>query len=217
MTRHHLYKGASTEIRVMNSSSLTLSHVRPSLSTNILISSGMAREGWVSLSWMATYQVQHTHITLLDSIPTILDKSPRDSNALFIISRFAHKNSASFLKFSCSSPSPPPYTKLKLAKNFRIHTSNIVCGVWGGVGHVWIEECPKKASLKCHVSNPIPWEGGAGKRDVWIPSGIKLFADVTYFYKYGRYFLIGYYLSKNFLLLAERTREIIPFEIVLTG
>ena len=26
-------------------------------------------------------------------------------------------NSASFSKFSCSSPSPPPYTKLKLRKN----------------------------------------------------------------------------------------------------
>lgn len=91
MTRHKLYKGASTDVRVIiNFSLLTLSHVRPSLSTNILISSGMAREGWVSLSWMATYQVQHTHITFLDSIPTILDKSPQDSHALFIISGFAH-------------------------------------------------------------------------------------------------------------------------------
>ena len=92
MTRHNLYKGASTDIRVIiNFSFLTLSHVRPSLSTNILISSGMAREGWVSLSWMATYQVQHTRITFLDSIPTIPHKSPRDRNALFIISGFAHK------------------------------------------------------------------------------------------------------------------------------
>ena len=93
MTRHnlHVYKGASTDIRVIIFSLLTFSHVRPSLSTNILISSGMAREGWVSLSWMATYQVQHTRITILDSIPTILDKSPQDSHALVIISGFAHK------------------------------------------------------------------------------------------------------------------------------
>ena len=132
MTRHHLYKGASTEIRVMNSSSLTLSHVRPSLSTNILISSGMAREGWVSLSWMATYQVQHTHITLLDSIPTILDKSPRDSNALFIISRFAHKNSASFLKFSCSSPSPHPIQSWNLQKLPDTHVQHCLWGVGRG-------------------------------------------------------------------------------------
>jgi hypothetical protein len=32
----------------------TLSQSRCSRSTRILISSGMAKEGWVSLSWMAT-------------------------------------------------------------------------------------------------------------------------------------------------------------------
>ena len=45
--------------------------------------------------------------------------------------------------------------------------------------------------------------------------------DVTYFckYMYGRYFLIGYYLSKieNLLLLAESSKENIRFEIVLTS
>ena len=30
------------------------------------------------------------HINFLDSTPTILDKSPQDSHALFIISGFAH-------------------------------------------------------------------------------------------------------------------------------
>ena len=53
---------------------------------------------------------------------TILDKRPWDSTAIFIF--FCHfpvpsQNSASFSKSSCSSPStPPPYTKLKLGKNF---------------------------------------------------------------------------------------------------
>ena len=47
-----------------------------------------------------------------------------------------------------------------------------------------------------------------------MPSG-----DVTYLFEYGRYFLIGYYLSEieNLLLLAERVKENIWFEIVLTG
>lgn len=33
----------------------TFSHSSRSWSTRILISSGMAKEGWVSLSWMATW------------------------------------------------------------------------------------------------------------------------------------------------------------------
>ena len=44
-----------------------------------------------------------------------------------------------------------------------------------------------------------------------------LSGDVTFFCKYGRYFLIGYYLSEieNLLLLAERTKQNILFEMVL--
>ena len=46
-----------------------------------------------------------------------------------------------------------------------------------------------------------------------------LSGDMSYFCEYGRYFLIGYYLSKinNFLLLAECAKGNIGFEIVLTG
>ena len=46
-----------------------------------------------------------------------------------------------------------------------------------------------------------------------------LSGDVAYFCEYGRYFLIGFYLSKieNLLLLPERAKENIRFEIVLTG
>ena len=43
--------------------------------------------------------------------------------------------------------------------------------------------------------------------------------DVTYFCKYERYFLIGYYLSEieNLLLLAEDAKENSWFEKVLTS
>ena len=67
-------------------------------------------------------------------IQTILDKSPRDSTAIFILLHHfsgPSQKSASFSKFSCSSPLP--YTKLKIGKKFWIHASNIVCGVKEGV------------------------------------------------------------------------------------
>ena len=46
-----------------------------------------------------------------------------------------------------------------------------------------------------------------------------LSGEVTYYCECGRYFLIGYYLSKieNLLLLAERAKGNVRFEIVLTG
>ena len=41
----------------------------------------------------------------------------------------------------------------------------------------------------------------------------------TYFCEYGKYFLIGYNFSEieNLLLLAERAKENVRFEIVLIG
>ena len=47
-----------------------------------------------------------------------------------------------FLQFSL----PPPYKKLKLKKKFWIKASNIVCGVRGGVGPVWIGKRPRNES-----------------------------------------------------------------------
>ena len=81
---------------------------------------------------------------------SIMDKSPRDSTALFIF--FSHfsvplQNSAPFSKFSCSSPSPHPIQSWNSEKKCRIHSSNIVCGVRGGVGPVWIGKRPRNA--KC--------------------------------------------------------------------
>ena len=42
-----------------------------------------------------------------------------------------------------SSPFPPPYAKLKLAKNY------VVCGLGEGVGHVWLWRKPHKC--KCDL------------------------------------------------------------------
>ena len=61
-----------------------------------------------------------------------------DSTAIFIFFCYfsvPSLNSAAFSKFLAVLV-PPPYTKLKLGKKFWIHTSNIVCGVSGGVGPV---------------------------------------------------------------------------------
>ena len=56
---------------------------------------------------------------------------------------------------------------------------------------------------------------GAGERGILVPSVVMLSGEITYFCNYGRYFLIGYYLSEieNLLLLAEHTKENIQFEI----
>ena len=54
-----------------------------------------------------------------------------------------------FLPFSL----PPPYTKLKLGKNCR-YTSNIVCGVRGGVGPEWIGKRLRNAKVS---QDFCPW------------------------------------------------------------
>ena len=62
-----------------------------------------------------------------------MDKSPWHNNAIFIF--FCHfsvpsLNSASFSEFSCSSPFPPPFTKLKLGKNSGYTRPTLFVG-WG--------------------------------------------------------------------------------------
>ena len=52
-----------------------------------------------------------------------------------VISRFPLKAVERYRNFLAVLP-PPPYTKLKLGKKFRIPASNIDCGVRGGVGPV---------------------------------------------------------------------------------
>ena len=55
-----------------------------------------------------------------------------------------------FLQFSL----PQPYTELKLGKKFWMHASNIVCGVRGGVGPVWIGKRPRNAKVS---QDFCPW------------------------------------------------------------
>ena len=72
-------------------------------------------------------------------IPTILDKSPRDSSAIFLIfchfSGFPLKTVHHFRNFLAVLHSPTLY-KVETLKKFWIHASNIVCGERGGVGPV---------------------------------------------------------------------------------
>ena len=58
-----------------------------------------------------------------------------------------------FLQF-LPPPPPPPYTKLKLGKKFWMHVSNIVCGVRGGFGPVWIRKRPRNAKVS---QDFCPW------------------------------------------------------------
>ena len=69
---------------------------------------------------------------------TIMDKSPGDSNAIFIFffhSGFPHKTVHPFRIFLAVLP-PPTLYDVETEKKFWIHVSNIVCGVKGGIGPV---------------------------------------------------------------------------------
>ena len=66
-----------------------------------------------------------------------------------VISRFL---GASFWKSSHSSPSLHPIQRLNSRKKFRIHMSNIVYGVRGGVGPVSIGKRLRNAKVSQDVS-----------------------------------------------------------------
>ena len=106
--------------------------------------------------------------------PKSCKKSPWDSAEIFIF--FCHVSvpsykSASFSKFSCSSPSPPPLHpatlyKVETGKKFWIHASIIVCCLlFVGVGPVWIVKSPRNAKLSqdllsmiAAMKKPGPWQ-----------------------------------------------------------
>ena len=100
---------------------------------------------------MATWYKFHVwckNIKLDLNLSTILDESPWDSTSIFIF--FCHflvpsLKQSSFSKLSLSSPSPQPYTmyKVETRKKFRIHASNIVCWVRGGLGLCELENAPE--------------------------------------------------------------------------
>ena len=61
-----------------------------------------------------------------------------------VISRFHLERVRLSRNFLAVLPHPTLY-KLETRKKFWIYASNIVCGVRGGVGPVWIEKRPRKA------------------------------------------------------------------------
>ena len=62
-----------------------------------------------------------------------------------------HKRVHPFRNFLVVLP-PPPYTKFKLGKKLWKHASNVVCGMRGGAGYVWIGKRPHDCSLPSSFS-----------------------------------------------------------------
>ena len=82
-------------------------------------------------------------------ILTIMNKSPWDSNAIFIFfcySGFPHKTVHPFRNFLADLSLSTLY-KVETRKKFWINASNIVCGVRGRVGPGGIGKCPKSAKV----------------------------------------------------------------------
>ena len=75
-----------------------------------------------------------------------MDKRPWDSNAILyfsVIYGFPHKTVRPFSKFSCSSPSSLPYTKLKLETNSGYTRPTLFVG-WGeGLGLFELGNAPE--------------------------------------------------------------------------
>ena len=70
-----------------------------------------------------------------------------------VISRFPIKTVHPFGNFLAVLP-PPTLYKVKTRKKFWIHASNVVCGVRGGVGPVWIGKRPTNAKV---FEDFCPW------------------------------------------------------------
>ena len=87
-----------------------------------------------------------------------------------VISRFPLKTVHPFRKFLPVLPVLPPPTlyKVETRKKFWRHASNIVCGVRGGVGLVWIGKRPRNTKFRPRVvphfsSGRVEW----AKREKW--------------------------------------------------
>ena len=70
-----------------------------------------------------------------------------------VIFRFPLKTVQRFRNFLAVLP-PPTLYKVETRKKFWIHASNIVCGVRGGVGPVWIGKRPRNAKVS---QDFCPW------------------------------------------------------------
>ena len=109
------------------------------------------------------------HWSRMDGIPVRVKKDMRSQKYLqswtkvlgtvlqysyfSVISRFPLKIVHPFRNFLAVLPSPNLY-KVETRKKIWIHASNIVCGVRGGVGPVWIGKCPRNAKVSQDV---CPW------------------------------------------------------------
>ena len=86
--------------------------------------------------------------------PTILDKSPVPQYSYYsVISGLPLKTMHPFQDFLAVLP-PPTLYKVETRKKFWINACNIVCGVRGGVGPVWIGKRPRKAKVS---QDFCPW------------------------------------------------------------
>ena len=74
-------------------------------------------------------QIKQTAFFPQPRIQIILDKSPWDSTAIFVFSRFPLKTVHHFRNFLAVLP-PPPYSKLKLGKNSGYTRPTLFVG-WG--------------------------------------------------------------------------------------
>ena len=95
-----------------------------------------------------------------------------------IISRFPLGTVHPFQNF-LAVLTPPTLYKVETGKKFWIHASNIVCGVRGGVGPVWIGKRPRNSKVSQDL---CPW--------LWVASchGMKTVLDATSVYTFKQWF-----------------------------
>ena len=62
---------------------------------------------------------------------------------------------------------PPTLYKVESRKKFWMHASNIVCGVRGGVGPVWIGKRPRNANVSQDFCPWLSERGEKKKRQFW--------------------------------------------------
>lgn len=98
------------------------SHSRPSISTNILCSSGIARVGWVSLSWMATELGNSFHAFWL-----------------FLNRRTMSYSEAAHQKYCCFSRSSLPRSRLLMLVVTQIRLQCAHTCRWGRGQQRWFQ------------------------------------------------------------------------------
>ena len=100
--------------------------------------------------------IRNWRLASVCSIATILDKSPKDSNVVFLIfcNFWLPSKHCNLLKNIFQFSLPTPYTKLKLKKILDTHVQPCLCVCGGKVGHVWFKESHSNAN---GVSETCPW------------------------------------------------------------